>query len=197
MRIAVPLAALFLLTLPGGAQQSTAPRPPRLPLVDENACPFEGCTFGKWIVKQNTATYSTWKEGRKPAVALRKGEIVTGLTGVHLTLQPDRIQVLQPIPELNAVPGEIILRYMYRGEGFADIWVNGKFYREYDCSFIAERMDGGCSRNCQARVVSDGRKEWWVQVRSAPGAVAWVKVDGQFDCMDVLGSDDRCEALQK
>ncbi len=197
MRTARPLGILFFLTAWFCAAQSTAPRPPRLPLVDENACPFEGCTFGKWIVNRNTATYSTWKDGRKPVGTLRKGEIATGVTGVHITFEPDRIQVLQPIPELHAAPGDIILRYMYRGEGFADIWVNGVFYREYDCGFVTEKIDGGCSRNCQARVVSDGRKEWWVQLRTSAGAVAWAKPDGQFDCMDALGGDDRCEELRK
>jgi hypothetical protein len=187
--------AVLSLAAAGLSGQSQLTRQPTLPVVDDNACPFEGCSFRKWIVTRNTEAYSTWRAGRKAVATLAKGEVVTGLTGVHLTLAPDRIQVTKAIPDLNARPGDIILRYMYRGEGFADIWVNGKLYREYDCSFITEKTDGGCMRDCGARVVSDGRKEWWVELRTSRGMRAWVKVDDQFDCLDSLGGDDRCEKL--
>jgi hypothetical protein len=88
----------------------------------------------------------------------KKDEVVTGFTGVHITYEPDRIQVLKPIPELRLQPGDIILRYMYHGEGFADIWVKGEWRKEYDCSFITEKDGSGCSRDCPARVISEGRK---------------------------------------
>ncbi|HKW34885.1 MAG TPA: hypothetical protein VJN92_17880 [Candidatus Acidoferrum sp.] len=48
--------------------------------------------------------------------ALQKGEVVTGMTGVHITYEPDRIRVFKPIHELHLQPGDIILRYMYRAE---------------------------------------------------------------------------------
>src|SRR5580700_6112361 len=94
---------------------SATPQPPS-PVIDYNACPFEGCTFGKWLVTHETTIFTTWEEGRKPWATLKKGEVVTGLTGVHVTWEPDRVQVFQPIPELKLQPGDIILRYMQRGE---------------------------------------------------------------------------------
>ncbi len=168
---------------------------PSLPVVDYNACPFEGCTFGKWIVARDSTVFSSWKDDRKPVSTLKKGDVVIGLTGVHITYQPDHIQILKPIPELQLQPGDIILRYMYRGEGFADIWVKGQWKKEYDCSFITEKNGSGCLRDCPAKVTSEGRKDWWVRLKTAEGSIGWAKAEDQFDCMDSLGGDPKCGNL--
>ena len=177
------------------ATKSTAPEP-ALPVIDYDACPFEGCAFRKWIVSKDVALYSTWKNEREPVTTLKKGQVVAGLTGVHLTFEPDRIQVLQPLPELGLQPGDIILLYMNRGEGFADIWANGKWWKEYDCSFIAAQNDPSCLGKCSAKEILKGRKEWWVQVKTSDGLTGWSKAAGQFNCMDMLGADEKCDALQ-
>jgi hypothetical protein len=186
------LAPIFAGQAPAAKPTAT---PPQLPWIDYNACPFEGCTFGKWIVKHESTIFTTWKEGRKPWATLRKGEIVNGLTGVHITYEPDRIEVLKPIPELGLQPGDMILRYMYRGEGFADLWANGQWKKEYDSSFITEKNASGCLSDCSARVVSEGRKDWWVRVKTSAGKTGWTKVEDQFNCMDSLGGDEDCDKL--
>jgi len=178
------------LSLAQAPSEKSAEHEPPLPVVDYNACPFEGCSFRKWIVVRNSVIFSSWKEDRKPVSNLKKGEVVTGLTGVHITYEPDRIQVLQPIPELHLQPGDIILRYMYEGEGFADIWAKGQWKKEYDCSFITEKDGSGCMRNCSAKVIADGKKDWWVRLKTAQGSTGWAQVDDQFDCMDSLGGDE-------
>lgn len=168
---------------------------PALPVVNSKSCPFEGCSFRKWLVKQDFTLYSTWEKGHKSVTTVKSGQVVTGLTGVHITFTPDRVQVLQPLPELGVQPGDTILRYMYHGEGFADIWAKGKWWKEYDCSFIQEKDGSGCTRNCPAKVIEDGRKEWWVQIKASDGSIGWTKAEDQFDCMDSLGGDPKCDAL--
>jgi hypothetical protein len=168
---------------------------PSLPVVDDNACPFEGCIFRKWVVARDSTIFSSWKDDRKPMSILKKGEVVTGLTGVHITYEPDRIKVLKPIPELHLQPGDIILRYMYHGEGLADIWVKGQWKKEYDCTFIMEKDGSGCLRHCPAKVMSEGRKDWWVRLKTAQGLIGWAKVEDQFDCMDDLAGDAKCDNL--
>lgn len=184
--------ALFAGQVPAGRLDAS---PPALPVVDENACPFEGCTFGKWLVTRESPIFSTWKATGKHVATLQKGQVVTGLTGVHITYEPDRVLVLKPIPELHVQQGDIILRYMYHGEGFADIWVKGQWKKEYDCTFITEKDNSGCLRACPAKVISEGRKDWWVQLRTAQGVTGWSKVEDQFDCMDSLGGDSKCDNL--
>ncbi len=127
--------------------------------------------------------------------SLKTGEVVTGVTGVHITYEPDRIQVLQPLPELHLQQGDILLRYMYRGEGFADVWTKGQWRRQFDCSFITEKNSSGCQFDCSAKVISEGRKDWWVQVKTAQGLVGWTKSEKQFDCMDQLAGDEKCDGL--
>ena len=170
---------------------------PPLPVIDENACPFEGCHFGKWIVVHDDTIYSSWQEDRKSVASIHKGEIVTGLTGVHITLAPDHIRVNQPIPDLGAQPGDVILRYMYRGEGTADIWVKGQWKKEYDCSFVQEKDGTGCmGDNCAAKVISAGRKEWWAKVKTEKNISGWTLVRDQFNCIDALGGDPACDNLK-
>jgi hypothetical protein len=168
---------------------------PTLPVINFRACPFEGCSFRKWVVLKGVTLYSTWKEDRKPLASLKPEEVVTGITGVHITYEPDRIQVLEPISELQLQPGDVILRYMYRGEGFADIWVKGQWHRQHDCSFITEKNNSGCLFDCAAKVVSEGRKDWWVQVKTAQGQTGWAKSDNQFDCTDSLAGNTKCDDL--
>jgi len=191
---------LFCLLVPlvSGRQvpsDKSAAHEPSLPVIDYNACPFEGCTFGKWVVAHDSTIFSSWKDDKKPVSTIKKGEVVTGITGVHFTYEPDRIQVLKPIPELHLQPGDIVLRYMYHGEGFADIWVNGRWKKEYDCSFVTEKDGSGCSRDCSAKVISEGRKDWWVRLKTAQGSIGWARVEDQFDCMDSLGGDPKCANL--
>ena len=187
----------FVCALSAGQSPSREPSTlqPPLPVIDYNACPFEGCTFRKWIVTRDSEIFSTWKLPRKLVASLRSGEVVTGLIGVHITYSPDRIEVLSAIPELGVQPGDVILRYMYRGEGFADIWANGQWHREYDCTFIAEKSESGCLHDCAAKVISEGRKDWWVRLRTSQGSIGWTKVEDQFDCLDSLAGDSKCDNL--
>lgn len=179
--------------------QSPAKKPstaePALPVITYRACPFEGCSFRKWIVLKDITLFSNWKEDRKPVTTVKTGEVVTGVTGVHITHEPDRIQVLQPLPEMGLQPGDILLRYMYRGEGFADVWTKGQWRRQFDCSFITEKNSTGCLFDCAAKVISEGRKDWWVQVKTAQGLLGWTKSEEQFDCIDKLSGDEKCDAL--
>jgi hypothetical protein len=194
--VLISLLAPVLAVAQTPAAKSATNEPP-LPVIDYKACPFEGCTFGKWLVAQDTTIFSSWRSGRKPLATLKKGEVVTGLTGVHITYEPDRVKVINPIPELHLEPGDMILRYMYQGEGYADIWFHGQWKKDYECTFITEKDGSGClgGDDCVAKVVSNGRKAWWVRLQTGKGSIGWVKVDRQFNCMDAFAGDPECDKL--
>lgn len=42
--------------------------------------------------------YSTWKADRKALGSVEKGETVQALTGIHITFEPEEIQVTAPMP---------------------------------------------------------------------------------------------------
>jgi hypothetical protein len=192
----IELGSLLLFAALALAQQSpTSPSQssagnigePSLPVIDYKACPFEGCTFGKWKVMKLTAVYSSWQNGRTELVKLQPGEEVIGLTGVHVTRKPDRIVVKKEIIDLGLRPGDVILRYMYVGEGFANIWAKGQWHKEQDCTFITEKSSEGCLRDCSAIVDEEGMKEWWVKIKTFDGKVGWVLEQGNFEGIDSLG----------
>jgi hypothetical protein len=162
---------------------------PALPVIDMNACPFEGCTFGKWTVIRKSPLYTTWKADRRVIGTLVKGQVVKGITGVHITRKPDVIHVFQAIPELGLKPGDVVLRYMYLGEGYANIWANGRYVKSADLTFVTEKTGSGCLRDCQAAVEENGVKEWWVEVKTSSGKIGWTQANYNFDGVDALASE--------
>jgi hypothetical protein len=60
--------------------------------------------------------------------------------------------------KLGRKPGDVIYCYTVEGGGFPDFWIKGRWYKEYDGSFIVETDGNGCSKNCTARVTKNGRK---------------------------------------
>src|SRR5215831_8430955 len=108
------LFSVLLFAALAGAQLNPALTPqkapqPRLPKIDRNACPFEGCQFGRWTARQPVQLYSTWKAGRRQIRRVRRGESVSAITGIHVTFEPSRIRVTAPIPAYGLKPGDIVL----------------------------------------------------------------------------------------
>src|SRR5579864_4051618 len=89
--LALLFATIFSARQNGPAAAPTDGTEPKLPVIDENACPFEGCTFREWTVMKDSTLYSTWQDTRTETGKLKARDKVTGLTGVHITRKPDRI----------------------------------------------------------------------------------------------------------
>jgi hypothetical protein len=76
---------LLLLCLLFPSQQKSPPdksgsdAPPPLPIIDSNACPFEGCMFRKWVIVHDSDIFSSWREDRKFLSKIKKGDVVAGL----------------------------------------------------------------------------------------------------------------------
>jgi hypothetical protein len=176
------VAALAAAQLSPALLPTPAPKP-RLPKIDQNACPFEGCQFGKWTARKPVRLYSTWKHQRTPVRTVEKGEVVTAVTGVNITFEPAEITVTAPIPQYGLKPGDTIFAYMNLGEGFFNAWFKGMWVEEFDGSGVAP----GCNRGCNAKFVKPGRLEWWVQVRTKDGVTGWTQETDGFDGTDSLG----------
>jgi len=158
---------------------------PSLPVVNYNACPFEGCTFRDWIVNKDPAMYSAWQDDRKLVGQLKQGQTVRGLTGVYITRRPDRFLVREPIPALSLEIGDVILQYGEWGEGAADLWIRGEWHKSFDWG---QTEDGKLILTDENLMLARrGVKEWWVQVKTSDGTTGWVLADGNFDHMDQLG----------
>jgi hypothetical protein len=177
------LGIFLLIAMLATAQQASSPRSaksstpePKLPVIDYNACPFEGCVFRKWTVTKRCTIYDTWQDSRKTLGYLNKGEEVQGLTGVHITRMPDRFLVTQPIPYLSLKAGDVVLQYAEWGEGAADLWAKGVWHKGFDWGQV-DGTDGGVNalvfRDDNIILVRHGIKEWWVEVRRIAGQTGW------------------------
>ena len=107
---------------------------------------------------------------------LKAGEKVTVLSGVSVIREPDRILVTRPFQDIHLMPGDIILRYGYLGEGVANIWAKGVWHKEYDLGRTTEKDGTGCSAltECDSKVIEEGVKEHWVQVKTSSGLTGWL-----------------------
>jgi hypothetical protein len=160
-----------------------AQRPPRLPLIDRNACPFECCQFGPWTARSSVDVYDRWeRKGRTKSFGIHQGEKVMALTGIHVTYKPGHVRVLRAIDDLGLRAGDVVETYMYLGEGAINYW-NGKRMREIEmgqaCSKHQER-----NPTCQ---VDRGETEWWIKVRTKSGRIGWVQGNKGFDGTDACG----------
>jgi hypothetical protein len=159
--------------------------PPKLPKVDLNSCPFEGCQFGKWTAKVTVVVYSTWESARKPIATLSKDDEVTALTGVNVVLQPGKGVFDRDVPLYGARKGDTAYMYQACGEGAVDIWVHGRFIKCAEPEFSWE-PGYGCQKNCDGRWLSLGKSEWWTRIRLKDGTTGWVLVESNFDGVDAL-----------
>ena len=164
-----------------------APKP-TLPKIDEKACPFEGCQFGKWTAQETVELFSTWKPGRAPVANIAKGKEVTALTGVHITYEAEEIEITAPIAQYGLKPGDKVSGYMNLGEGFMNAWFNGTWVEDFDASGI-RRGEEGCMRDCSGKQVKPGRYEWWVQMRTKDGVVGWTQETDKFSGKDSLAGE--------
>ena len=163
------------------------PHAPKLPKVDVNSCPFEGCQFGKWTAKATVQVFSTWESNRKAIATLAKGDEVTAITGVNVVLEPGKGVFDRDVPAFGARKGDSAFMYQNCGEGAVDLWVHGRFIRCAEPNFSWNSTEG-CQKDCDGRWLSPGKSEWWAQVRMQNGTSGWVLVEGNFDGTDALAS---------
>jgi len=174
------ISAVLLLALETEAPSQAAhveeiemAQPPALPLIVENILPGEGWVPGTWKAKGSALIYNAWTHGRHRMTVLHRGERFTLLSGLCVVNRPDVITVTATIPRMRLNPGDSFLRYMHRGEGWADFWAKGRWYSDFDGSFVTNANGTGCRHSYKARETKPGRRAWWLNVRLSDGRAGW------------------------
>ncbi len=180
---------LFSLFLSGSISTAQDIKPPS-PYLDHGACPFECCTYRRWSVDKDTFIYRQRSIKSDIAFRVKKGEHVTGVTGVVITSRPGVIEVKKARTigqdrKVRVKPGDILYVLHYEGEGFFKIWFRGKIYSDE----IPALNDGGnkSSSDPNFRLVSKPESVWWVKVKNARGQIGWTKQTDNFGNMDACG----------
>jgi len=172
----LPLVFCQEVHLPGGESKGMAA--PALPFYDWGACPYETCGYRQWTAHRSVTVYDTWKQGRRPIAQLAAGDQVTGITGVVITFMPGLIRMDRDLSGPDLHRGDTVLTYAYRGEGVSAAWFNGRYYTDFDISFVKWPDGSGCGgAHCAATYRDLGRKSWWAKVKLKSGRTGWVEMD--------------------
>lgn len=179
VRIVCP-SLLFVTSVYSGQ----TPRPP-VNYADYGACPFECCTYRRWSVVKDTVLYKERSEKSGEAFHVRKGEHVTGLTGVVITLKPGKASVRKATTigtgrrKTQVKPGDVLYLLHYEGEGIYKIWFRGGIY-ENEISTAADV-------NGKIQLLNEPDNVWWVKVKNSRNQIGWSKQDKNFGDMDACG----------
>jgi hypothetical protein len=150
-----------------------------VPFEDAGACPFELCTYGDWTARRAVVVRQERRLGSPIVFRVARGEKVTAITGVVITLEAGRVrfrvrhEMDSRTGRLVVMPGQILYLLTYQGEGFTKAWFGGRLYDELDGT---EFFNAACEDDpgrCAGRIVVQPRREWWAQLRNAAGQVGW------------------------
>jgi len=168
---------------------------PPLPFEDVGACPFEGCVYREWVANNIVALRVERRAGSSVAYTVKKGERVSALTGVVVTIKAGRVRFRETVNlgsasgTLHIEAGQTLFLLTYRGEGFTKAWFQGRLYEEVDgaMAFFNALCDKDPSR-CTGTIVERPQSVWWVQIRNTRGQVGWTDQPGKFDGKDAFGN---------
>lgn len=179
VRIVCP-SLLFVTSVYSGQ----TPRPP-VNYADYGACPFECCTYRRWSVVKDTVLYKERSEKSGEAFHVRKGEHVTGLTGVVITLKPGKASVRKATTigtgkrRTQVKPGDVLYLLHYEGEGIYKIWFRGGIYEN--------EVSSAADVNGKIQLLNEPDNVWWVKVKNSRNQIGWSKQDKNFGDMDACG----------
>ena len=183
------------MTFPASGQVVSAPQVgrsntpiPKLPVIDDKACPGKGQAVPNVELTQEYKMYSSYQDNRKQTGALKAGESVTVLDGVNVVREPDNavIKYVGPDEEsLSLKVGDVAFGYGIEADASDIFWAKGTWFAEWDegvaakghCGFASGFSLGGCTID----IVEYGRRDWWVYIKSSRGLTGWVlaaRIDG-------------------
>ena len=189
----VRLIAILLLASLASAQELSSPKvghcktpKPKLPVVDDRACPGKGTTVPHFKITQADRIYTSWHDTGKPVGTLKAGEEVTILAGLNVVREPATaiIKYVGPDADPALKVGDTALGYGIEdleSGGVFVFWSKGVWIAVWT-EAVAERGQCGFTigfgkGGCEIDIIKDGVSEWWVEVKTSSGLVGWVLAD--------------------
>lgn len=150
---------------------------PPIPYEDFGGCPFEGCVYREWIATRDAKVFKDRNEGSPIVFTVKKGEKVTAIGGVVITVKPGRAKVLAEFDygDIRIKAGDIICLLSYRGEGRYKVWFQGTLMDEFQHGEIPRK------------IIEEGQYVWWVNIKNRKGQTGWSNKPDFFDNKDLFG----------
>lgn len=152
----------------------------QVPHISKGACPFEGCSYGKWPVLKKIAIYEKPDKTSSVVHVLQPGENVNVVTGnVHVV--PGRAKIIgKPHKSAkNLDPTKEVFILDYLGEGYSRVFQDGHFDSVKIARSMNECRDKSNWRYCWVEVLLEPTSHWWVFVRTLDGKhEGWVLMEG-------------------
>jgi len=159
--------------------------------VAKRACPFECCRIGQWEASEGVVLYDQ-PGGSAEIARVAKGEKVVAVTGeVHLEPIPVVVRFASP-QGFSAPVGSIVFLLDRKGEGYGNVWVNGKIVNAEQMWVQNLCRVGGPECWGEFVVPEDEKKMqeksvWWISIRTRNGKVGWTKEARKFSGIDGCG----------
>jgi hypothetical protein len=187
-RVAILLIACVLVV----ASMDALAGPPPIPFNDWGACPFECCTYRKWVAKATVTAYTKRNSRAPPAFAIRKGQEVIAVTGVVVTTRAGKSKLLKPVVlaakqgeeyiYANPQAGELIYPLHDMGEGYELVWYKGRTYAAPTA--VGEGASQVGELGPPVKVITRRRYEWWAKVKNRQGRYGWTMSAYSFKHID-------------
>lgn len=168
----------------GTPRDTIDPVPPSI-YVDEGACPFECCTYRKWIVEEQTRLFELKDAASLVVATLRPFEVVNARTGVVLT-RPGTLKVMRDHERFKK--GEVVYVLTYKGEGIYKVWHRGQVV-DADVGVLVYRQKQ-CqkpSAECWGELETTPQSIWWIQIETSTGQSGWTNQPEHFSHADACG----------
>lgn len=157
---------------------------PKLPYIDQGACPFGCCTYREWNTTQAIEVRNKPSRTAEHVFDIPSGETVGALTGMVITTKTGVTRIRQPTeigydkeghgPLLSLKAGERVYTLRYQGEAYDLFWYRGKIYSDQI----------SVENSTAVKIESRPQAEWWAQIRDGQGRTGWVEVTENFEHMD-------------
>ena len=153
-------------------------RPPSVPIVIKDVCPFEGCEFGEWLTCDTLRAFTEASDTPKPAFMLHRGDRFTALTGdVHIAQAGmvvfHRNVAVDEEDEVNFVftPADTLYPLLATGEGYGSWYFRGK--ERPGVFFFGNGHEAESRPERGYSVVRPIKSVWWVKLRTKDGREGW------------------------
>lgn len=147
-------------------------------LRERGACPFEGCTYGDWMVTKRSPLRSSPDAGAEIVAWLEAGDWVQATRGEVVTTEPGHAVLRETYTgraggRSFVIPaGEDVYLYTYRGEG---AWLGWHRGAPVDVIALTEE-----------EIRSRPMSTWWVFVITSSGTSGWAERTDNFTNSDVF-----------